>query len=92
MQGFSEIPKGVKGTCLNVFSFTGGSGTATFKQNLGPSDGDFDLKSDPALASWSPCGGSTAILNMNTQCSIAPTHLPALIAVGFPLLDDVDIN
>ncbi|KIN05316.1 hypothetical protein OIDMADRAFT_78354, partial [Oidiodendron maius Zn] len=47
MQGFSEIPSGVKGTCLNVFSFTGGSGTATFKQNLGPSDGDFDLKSDP---------------------------------------------
>ncbi|PVH71193.1 hypothetical protein DL98DRAFT_553762 [Cadophora sp. DSE1049] len=31
--------------------------------------------------SWSPCGGQTAILNMNTQCNLHPTNLPALIAV-----------
>jgi len=82
MKGFREIPHGAKGECKNVFSFTGVSGDATYTLGLpGPSTGNFDLKTSPGIASWSPCGGQTAILNMNTQCSLSPTHLPALIAV-----------
>ncbi|KAL3952358.1 hypothetical protein ACCO45_012301 [Purpureocillium lilacinum] len=82
MIGFAEIPKGVKGQCSNVFSFTGGNPPVTYAINLvGKYSGNFDLHSSPGIESWSPCGGSTAILNMNTACNISPTHLPALIAV-----------
>lgn len=82
MRGFAQIPSGATGDCKNVFSFTGGQGSATYDLPLpGLKSGDFDLKSSPGIESWSPCGGSTAILNLNTQCSISPTYLPALIAV-----------
>ncbi|KAH8679028.1 secreted protein [Tricladium varicosporioides] len=82
MKGFRQIPAGATGECKNVFSFTGVSGSASHTLRLpGPSTGNFNLKTDPSIESWSPCGGQTAILNMNTQCSINPTTLPALIAV-----------
>jgi hypothetical protein len=87
MIGFAEIPSGAKGTCKNTFSFTGqtssgGIDKVDFDLNLpGHYSGDFDLHADPGIFSWSPCDGSTAILNMNTQCSISPTSQPALIAV-----------
>ncbi|KXJ96283.1 secreted protein [Microdochium bolleyi] len=82
MKGFAEIPKKAKGRCDNTFSFTGERGKVNYGLSLpGPYTGAFDLETDTAVASWSPCGGSTAILNMNTQCNLTPTHLPALIAV-----------
>lgn len=82
MKGFAEIPKGAKGHCDNTFSFTGQKDTVNFGVELkGKYSGAFDLQSDPSIVAWSPCGGSTAILNMNTQCNLSPTHLPALIAV-----------
>ncbi|KAJ6440051.1 secreted protein [Purpureocillium lavendulum] len=83
MIGFAEIPNGAKGQCSNVFSFTGNpNNQVTYAINLkGKYSGNFDLRSNPGIESWSPCGGSTAILNMNTACSLSPTHLPALIAV-----------
>ncbi|RYP89236.1 hypothetical protein DL769_000141 [Monosporascus sp. CRB-8-3] len=82
MKGFAEIPHGAKGHCDNTFSFTGQRDQVNFGLNLrGKYSGPFDLRTDPAIVSWSPCGGSTAILNMNTQCNLSPTHLPALIAV-----------
>ncbi|KAK3180432.1 hypothetical protein K4F52_008160 [Lecanicillium sp. MT-2017a] len=82
MIGFAEIPHGAKGKCTNTFSFTGNPERVDYALNLpGKYSGNFDLQSNPGILSWSPCGGSTAILNMNTACSISPTHLPALIAV-----------
>ncbi|KAJ6443788.1 het-s domain-containingprotein [Purpureocillium lavendulum] len=83
MIGFAEIPAGVKGQCTNTFSFTGnGAEHVDYKIALnGHYSGTFDLQSRPGIFSWSPCGGSTAILNMNTACNITPTKLPALIAV-----------
>ncbi|ATY67166.1 secreted protein [Cordyceps militaris] len=83
MYGFAEIPAKVNGACVNTYSFTGGgSEHVDFKLPLnGPYSGNFDLHSNPGISSFSPCGGSTAILNMNTACSITPTTLPALIAV-----------
>ncbi|PWI65213.1 hypothetical protein PCL_07263 [Purpureocillium lilacinum] len=83
MIGFAEIPSGARGQCSNVFSFTGNPGNQViYAINLnGKFSGNFDLHSNPGIESWSPCGGSTAILNMNTACNISPTHLPALIAV-----------
>jgi hypothetical protein len=82
MKGFAEIPKKAKGHCDNTFSFTGQKNSVNFGIDLkGHYSGPFDLMSNPSIESWSPCGGSTAILNMNTQCNLNPTHLPALIAV-----------
>ncbi|KAK4086779.1 secreted protein [Purpureocillium lilacinum] len=82
MIGFAEIPAGVDGQCTNTFSFTGnGAEHVDYKIALkGHYSGRFDLQSRPGIFSWSPCGGSTAILNMNTACNITPTQLPALIA------------
>ncbi|KAM3435263.1 hypothetical protein MY4824_004988 [Beauveria thailandica] len=83
MIGFAEIPQGAQGKCTSTFSFTGTGGRHVeySMAMLGLYRGYFDLMSHPSSGSWSPCGGSTAILNMNTACTINPTHLPALIAV-----------
>ncbi|OAQ97203.1 hypothetical protein LLEC1_05546 [Akanthomyces lecanii] len=83
MYGYAEIPAKVNGQCVNTYSFTGGgSDHVDFKLPLnGPYSGNFDLHSNPGISSYSPCGGSTAILNMNTACAISPTNLPGLIAV-----------
>lgn len=84
MVGFAQIPEGASGQCTNTFSFTGtGAKHVDYAIKLPAKySGNFDLRSRPSLISWSPCGGSTAILNMNTACNINPTNKPALIAVS----------
>jgi len=82
MKGFAQIPAGARGQCTNVFDFTGVQGQAAYAIRLdGPREGPFDLAADPDIVSWSPCGGQTAIMNLNTQCNISPTQQQALIAV-----------
>ncbi|AEO70839.1 uncharacterized protein THITE_122459 [Thermothielavioides terrestris NRRL 8126] len=82
MSGFAEIPAGVRGQCTNTFDFTGISGQSSYSVELkGEVEGPFTLKADPDVVSWSPCGGTTAIMNMNTQCNIFPTKEEALIAI-----------
>lgn len=83
MKGYASLPAGTEGQCDNTFSFTGASGEVNYGIDLkGAREGAFSLSANPNVVSWSPCGGSTAILNMNTQCSISPTEDRALIAVG----------
>ena len=82
MMGFAQIPKNARGLCTNTFDFTGVSGQTIFSTELkGQREGPFTLHSDADATSWSPCGGTTAIMNMNTQCNISPTREQALIAV-----------
>lgn len=82
MQGFAQIPKGAKGLCTNTFDFTGVAGQTSYAVNLpGPREGPFTLSAAPDVTSWSQCGGTTSIMNMNTQCNISPTQQAALIAV-----------
>ncbi|KAK5655117.1 hypothetical protein OQA88_6016 [Cercophora sp. LCS_1] len=82
MKGFAQIPSGARGLCTNTFDFTGISGQSAYAISLpGPREGPFTLKADPDVTSWSPCGGTTSIMNMNTQCNISPTQQQALIAV-----------
>jgi len=82
MKGYAQIPKNTRGVCTNSFDFTGIQGQANYGLSLaGEREGPFTLKADPDVVSWSPCGGTTAIMNMNTQCSISPTQNQALIAV-----------
>jgi uncharacterized protein DUF4360 len=88
MTGFAEIPKKGKGYCDNTFSFTGQRDKIVYPLTLkGPYSGNFDLQTSPGISSWSPCGGSTAILNMNTQCNLSPTNLEASIAVSLVTLN-----
>ncbi|EAQ85468.1 predicted protein [Chaetomium globosum CBS 148.51] len=83
MKGYAFLPAGTEGQCDNTFSFTGASGEVNYGIDLkGAREGAFSLSANPNVVSWSPCGGSTAILNMNTQCFISPTDDRALIAVG----------
>ncbi|KAK3896732.1 hypothetical protein C8A05DRAFT_39721 [Staphylotrichum tortipilum] len=82
MSGFAQIPAGSRGLCTNTFDFTGVRGQAVYTLPLpGPREGPFKLSSSPDIVSWSPCGGISAIMNMNTQCNISPTQAQALIAV-----------
>jgi hypothetical protein len=82
MSGFAQIPGGSRGLCTNTFDFTGIQGQSYYSLALpGPREGPFTLKADPDVVSWSPCGGTAAIMNMNTQCNISPTREQALIAV-----------
>lgn len=82
MSGFAQIPEGSRGMCTNTFDFTGISGQTYYSIELpGEREGPFTLSADPDVVSWSPCGVTTAILNMNTQCYISPTRDAALIAV-----------
>ncbi len=83
MSGYANIPSGAKGYCSNTIDFTGSSREAKYDISLdGVRDGPFSLSADPDLVLWSPCGGSTAIMNMNTQCSVSPPEKSALIAVS----------
>ncbi|KAK3307557.1 uncharacterized protein B0T15DRAFT_394677 [Chaetomium strumarium] len=82
MSGFAQIPQGSKGLCTNTFDFTGVQGKTSYSLALpGEREGPFTLSANPDVVSWSPCGGTTAIMNMNTQCNISPTRQPALIAL-----------
>ena len=82
MKGFAQIPKNAKGLCTNTFDFTGVAGQTTYSASLpGPREGPFTLSAAPDVTSWSQCGGTTSIMNMNTQCNISPTQQQALIAV-----------
>jgi hypothetical protein len=83
MSGFAQIPKGARGLCTNTFDFTGIQGQSYYSLALpGPIEGPYTLSANPDVVSWSPCGGTTAIMNMNTQCNISPTREQALIAVS----------
>ncbi|KAK3896725.1 hypothetical protein C8A05DRAFT_20358 [Staphylotrichum tortipilum] len=81
MSGYAVIPSGAKGQCSNTVDFTGSSSEANYDIALEGGAGAFSLSANPDLVLWSPCGGSTAILNMNTQCSVSPPEKSALIAV-----------
>ncbi|GAB1314463.1 Ubiquitin 3 binding protein But2 C-terminal domain-containing protein [Madurella fahalii] len=82
MKGFAQIPRGARGLCTNTFDFTGEEGSTVYTVYLpGEREGPFSLKADPDVTSWSQCGGTTSIMNMNTQCNISPTQSQALIAV-----------
>lgn len=82
MVGFAQVPKNTLGFCTNTFNFTGIQSQANSNILLaGEREGPFTLKADPDMILWSPCGGTTAIMNMNTECSIPPTQNQALIAV-----------
>ncbi|KAM7215459.1 protein of unknown function (DUF4360) domain containing protein [Rhypophila decipiens] len=81
MRGYAIIPSGVQGHCLNTVDFTGQKGQASYDLTLAGGQGPFQLSSDTDALVWSGCGGSTAIMNLNTQCWISPPEKRAMIAV-----------
>ena len=83
MRGYAIIPSGVQGRCLNTVDFTGEKGEVEYDLTLEGGEGPFTMSSRADALAWSPCGGSTAIMNLNTQCWISPPEKRALIAVCF---------
>ncbi|KAM7206373.1 secreted protein [Naviculisporaceae sp. PSN 640] len=82
LRGYAIIPSDTKGQCQNLVYFSGESSKASYGVTLpGGYEGAFSLRSSPDVEVWSPCGGSTAILNVNTMCSISSTEKRGLIAV-----------
>jgi len=70
-------------------NLTGISSQASYAIELsGEREGPFDLAASPDLvsSSASPCGGSTATLSMDLECSVSPTESQVLIAVCVTLL------
>lgn len=85
LRGYADIPSDTKGQCQNTIYFSGEPQKASYGVTLpGGYSGGFSLRSDPDILVWSPCRGSTAILNVNTQCSISSTEKRGLIAVCPP--------
>ncbi|KAK4095745.1 hypothetical protein N658DRAFT_459879 [Parathielavia hyrcaniae] len=89
VRGFAYIPSGAQGQCQNTIDFTGAvDSQAKYAVTLGGGhDGPFSLLANPDVVMWSPCGGSTAILDMNTQCWVSPTDKKAVIDVRPWLVD-----
>ncbi|KAL2120096.1 hypothetical protein VTJ04DRAFT_4122 [Mycothermus thermophilus] len=82
LHGYALIPSGVTGQCSTTVDFTGVPGQSEYSVTLkGARSGAFSLQANPDIVQWSPCGGSTAILNINNQCWISPTEKQAIIAV-----------
>lgn len=82
LRGYASIPSDTQGQCQNTIDFSGERAQANYAVTLkGGFEGAFSLRSDPDIVAWSPCGGSTAILNVNTQCWISPTDRRGIIAV-----------
>ncbi|KAK5652945.1 hypothetical protein OQA88_9424 [Cercophora sp. LCS_1] len=79
IKGYASIPPDTQGHCENTVDFTGAADQASYSLTIpGGRDGPFSLSARTDIVSWSPCGGSTAILNMNTQCWISPTQSPGI--------------
>ncbi|KAK4184381.1 secreted protein [Podospora australis] len=83
LRGYAQLPSGASGQCSSTFDFTGASGSSTYTTDLdGPRQGSFEVTASANAQRWSSCGGTTAIMNVNTQCSISPTSQNAQITIG----------
>lgn len=83
LRGYARLPSGASGQCSSTFDFTGGSSSANYVTELdGPREGSFEITSSASAQRWSSCGGTTAIMNVNTQCYISQTSQSAQITIG----------
>lgn len=86
LDGYANLERGVNATAITDFIFTGGRGHPKWRMDLhGPFSDTFDLTADPNLIVSSPCGASSAILNINTAISLnplAPSAVKGIVGVS----------
>jgi len=76
--GYASLPAGETGTCRAAYTFSGdNSQEAVFTKSVaGPYEDNYQLLAGIGLESFSKCGGTTAILNVNSEIRITPANSP----------------
>lgn len=78
-QGYASLPAGQTGTCRAAYTFSGDTGQeVVFQKNLAsPYEDNYNMLAGVGIESWSRCGGTTAILNVNSEIRITPLNTPS---------------
>lgn len=77
-QGYASLAAGQTGTCRAGYTFAGdNSQEVVFQKNLAsPYEDNYNLLAGVGIESFSPCGKTTAILNVNSEIRITPINTP----------------
>ncbi|KAK0732257.1 hypothetical protein B0H67DRAFT_549857 [Lasiosphaeris hirsuta] len=77
-QGYASLTDGQTGTCRAGYTFAGDSSQeVVFQKNLvAPYDDNYNLVAGVGVESYTQCGGTTAILNVNSEVRITPVTSP----------------
>ncbi|KAG7288391.1 hypothetical protein NEMBOFW57_007923 [Staphylotrichum longicolle] len=76
--GYASLSQGQTGTCRAGYTFAGDSSQeVVFQKNiLAPYEDNYNMIAGVGVESFSRCGGSTAILNVNSEIRITPISTP----------------
>lgn len=76
--GYASLSEGQTGTCRAGYTFAGDSSQeVVFQKNLiAPYEDNYNMIAGVGVESFSRCGVSTAILNVNSEIRITPISTP----------------
>lgn len=76
--GYASLAEGQTGTCRAGYTFSGDSSQeVVFQKNLlAPYEDNYNMIAGVGVESFSRCGVSTAILNVNSEIRITPISTP----------------
>jgi hypothetical protein len=76
--GYASLSEGQTGTCRAGYTFAGDSTQeVVFQKNiLAPYEDNYNMIAGVGVESFSRCGGTTAILNVNSEIRITPISTP----------------
>jgi len=76
--GYASLSEGQTGTCRAGYTFSGDSSQeVVFQKNLvSPYEDNYSMLAGVGVQSWSACGKTTAILNVNSEIRINPISSP----------------
>ncbi|KAK4142199.1 uncharacterized protein C8A04DRAFT_38453 [Dichotomopilus funicola] len=76
--GYASLSEGQTGTCRAGYTFSGDSTQeVVFQKNIAaPYEDNYNMIAGVGIESYSRCGGTTAILNVNSEIRITPISTP----------------
>ncbi|KAM7211328.1 protein of unknown function (DUF4360) domain containing protein, partial [Rhypophila decipiens] len=76
--GYASLSEGQTGTCRAGYTFSGdNSQEVVFQKNLvAPYEDNYSMLAGVGTQSWSKCGATTAVLNVNSEIRINPITSP----------------
>ncbi|KAL2264200.1 hypothetical protein VTK26DRAFT_476 [Humicola hyalothermophila] len=76
--GYASLAEGQTGTCRAGYTFAGDSSQeVVFQKNIiAPYEDNYNMIAGVGIESFSACGASTAILNVNSEIRITPISTP----------------
>jgi len=77
-QGYASLATGQTGTCRAGYTFAGdNSQEVVFQKSIvAPHEDNYNMLAGVGIESFSKCGGTTAILNVNSEVRITPVTSP----------------